>query len=78
MMTEEQFKATYVAQFLASYMAGRYDQDCQMGHPNRPYDHQPVEDAVFLAKCAWTQIVAQTEKSQSPEVSTLFELAPLP
>jgi hypothetical protein len=51
-MTEKQFKDHYVATFLASYMASRYDSDCMNGHP---YNHQPVEDAVFLANKAWEQ-----------------------
>ena len=54
-MNKKQFKAHYVATFLASYMASRYDSDCQNGHPNEPYNHQPVEDAIFLADKAWEQ-----------------------
>ena len=54
-MTKEQFIDQYVATFLASYMAGRYYDDCMNGHPNEPYNHQPVEDAVFLANKAWEQ-----------------------
>lgn len=54
-MKKQQFIDQYVCTFLASYMAGRYDDDCQNGHPNEPYNHQPVEDAEFLAKKAWEQ-----------------------
>jgi hypothetical protein len=53
-LDEASFKATYVATFLASYMAGRYNDDCMNGHPGEPYEHQPIEDAVFCAECAWT------------------------
>lgn len=54
-MNKKQFVDHYVATFLASYMAGRYDDDCMNGHPNEPHNHQPVEDAVFLAQRAWEQ-----------------------
>lgn len=55
-MTEQEFKDHYVATFLATYMATRYDDDCMNCHPNEPYNHQPVDDAIFLAKCAWKQM----------------------
>lgn len=73
-MTEVQFKAAYIAQFLASYMASRYDQDCQTGHPNKPYNHQPVEDAAFLATCAWEQVVAHADNSKAVEFKGLFKI----
>lgn len=43
-MDEKQFKASYIAQFLASYMAQLYDK----GHLRHlaPATYQPVEDAV--------------------------------
>lgn len=71
-MTAAQFKATYIAQFLASYMAARYDQDCQTGHQGQPYNHQPVEDAVFLANCAWEQLNAHAANAASAEFNSLF------
>lgn len=52
-MNEQEFKTHYIATFLASYMASRYDNDCLTGHINEPYDTQPIEDAAFLADCAW-------------------------
>ncbi len=56
-MDEEQFKSHYVATFLASYMASRYDADCMYGSfANEPYIHQPVQDAIFLADSAWKQL----------------------
>ena len=56
-MTEEQiFRMNYISTFLASYMAGRYDNDCQTGHKGEPYLNQPIEDAGFLADCAWKQL----------------------
>jgi hypothetical protein len=55
-MDEKQFIDQYMVTFLASYMAGNYDDDCMNGHPNEPYNHQPVEDALFLARCAWKQL----------------------
>lgn len=54
-MNEKKFKDRYVLTFLASYMASRYDFDCQHGHELEPYDNQPVEDAIFLADKAWEQ-----------------------
>lgn len=54
-MNKKQFITHYIATFLASYMASRYDSDCQNGHPNEPYNNQPVEDATFLAEKAWEQ-----------------------
>lgn len=56
-MNKEQFIQTYAANFLASYMASRYERDCAEGHPGEPYNHQPIEDAYHLAECAWRQIV---------------------
>jgi len=53
-LSETTFKSTYIATFLASYMAGRYDTDCMNGtHGSR----QPVEDANFLANEAWQEIL---------------------
>lgn len=52
---EKKFKDNYVCTFLASYMASNYDFYCQNGHPNEPYNSQPVDDAVFLADKAWEQ-----------------------
>lgn len=61
-MDEATFKAAYIAQFIASYMAQRYDMDCQTGHVGKPYEHQPIEDAVFLANEAWMQIEARSDE----------------
>ena len=55
-MNEQQFIDHYVATFLASYMAVHFDNDCLHGHPSKRYNHQPVEDAIFCAKCAWNQL----------------------
>ncbi len=64
-MDEIQFKTTYIANFLSSYMAGRYDDDCMNGHPNKPYNHQPIEDAHFLAEKAWEQLQKHTQELRS-------------
>lgn len=69
-MDESTFKAAYIAQFLASYMASRYDSDCMDGHQGKPYDHQPVEDAVFLADCAWQQI---EDRANERAISSIFK-----
>ena len=53
---EAEFKSVYIATFLASYMAGRYERDCADGHLGMPYNTQPVEDASFLANAAWETI----------------------
>ena len=55
-MNEQEFKDHYIATFLASYMASRYDSDCLNGHVNEPYDVQPIEDAAFLANHAWDSV----------------------
>jgi hypothetical protein len=55
-MNEQQFIDHYVATFLASYMDVHFDNDCLHGHPGERYYHQPVEDAIFCAKCAWGQL----------------------
>jgi len=52
-LDEKIFKSNYISTFLAANMANRYDDDCQNGHKGEPYNHQPIEDAVFLADCAW-------------------------
>ncbi len=72
-MSEAEFKAAYIAQFLASYMASRFDRDCANGHAGEPYDHQPVEDAAFLADAAWEQIKAHAEANQSASFNGLFK-----
>jgi hypothetical protein len=56
MMDEQQFKDHYIATFLASYMAVNHESDCLHGHPNQRYNHQPIEDAIFCAECAWKQL----------------------
>ncbi len=71
-MNEKQFKAAYVANFLSSYMAMRYDEDCQNGHPNQPYNHQPVTDAVFLANCAWDQVKKAINEDKSIDNSLFY------
>lgn len=50
------FKTAYMAQFLATYMAINYDNDCMDGHERNRHDNQPVEDASYLANLAWEQI----------------------
>ena len=61
MLDETIFKSTYMATFLASYMAGRYDNDCARGHEltsgERTWNVQPVEDAQFLADVTWEKII---------------------
>jgi hypothetical protein len=51
MNDKERFRTTYVAYFLASYMASRYDYDCVNGNPLKV--GQPIEDAFILADEAW-------------------------
>lgn len=72
-MDEKQFKTSYVAQFLASYMASRYDEDCMNGHVGKPYENQPITDAVFLANCAWEQIKKEVLENRSMD-EKLFEV----
>ena len=56
MLSEVDFKVTYIATFLATYMAVNYERDCMNGHKGKPYENQPVEDANFNANCAWERI----------------------
>jgi hypothetical protein len=56
MLREADFKTQYIATFLASYSAWRYERDCQEGHPGQHYANQPVEDANHLANKAWDSI----------------------
>ncbi len=72
-MNKQQFKAQYVTNFLASYMASRYDDDCQNGHPGKPYKNQPISDAYFLAECAWEQLQYETNENRSVE-DGIFQL----
>lgn len=55
-LDEVAFKTTYIATFLAARMAERYINDCMNGHEGDPAKHQPVEDANYLANCAWNTI----------------------
>jgi len=50
-MTEQEFKDHYVATFLATYRAVHYDEHRMNSHPT----HQHIEDAIWLAKCAWEE-----------------------
>ncbi len=71
-MTEQEFKAKYIIQFLASYMATRYDADSANGYSDKSYDNQPIEDAAFLAQCAWEQLVEKIADGKVPD--NLFEI----
>lgn len=53
MTNKKFFKTCYIATFLASYMANRYDRDCSEGHSAEAHNNQPVEDAMYLADRAW-------------------------
>ncbi|GBG14514.1 DNA methyltransferase [Novimethylophilus kurashikiensis] len=75
--TEAQFKAAYISQFLATYMAHRYEADCMSGHAGEPYKHQPIEDAAFLANEAWNQISEFVENS-APHAHTLCGVFAIP
>lgn len=56
-LNEKEFKANYIATFLASYMASRYERDCAEGHRGNPAQNQPVDDANYLANEAWKCIL---------------------
>lgn len=65
-MTEQEFKRQFVANFLSSYAAVNYDKNCMNGWPE-PATVHPVEDAVFLANEAWYQYFAYIkEKDYAP------------
>lgn len=55
-LDEKTFKTTYIATFLASYMAVNYDNDCINGHEQKRDENQPIEDAIFCADQAWRKI----------------------
>jgi hypothetical protein len=58
-MNEEQFKAHYIATFLASWAVMEYDGACSTGQ-HALLNNPPVEDAVFLADKAWKALQAIT------------------
>ena len=47
-----EFKRQFVTQFLAAYAATHYDDACARGDQEK-LQRLPVEDASFLADCAW-------------------------
>lgn len=55
-MTESQFKAAYVANFLSSYMAARQNKIYPQGFTPDPLPRQPVADAIIYANTAWHQL----------------------
>ena len=54
-LDEKLFKTQYVANFISTYMALNYDDDCMNGHVANREKNQPFEDAIFLAQEAWKQ-----------------------
>lgn len=60
-LDEKQFKQQYIINFLASYMATHYEEDCMNGHVAKRDKHQPIEDAAFCAECAWDSIQKHIE-----------------
>lgn len=56
-MDKDTFIAAYVAAFLGSHTAFIYDDCCMRGNHDR-FNHQPVEDAKYIAEKAWNQLEA--------------------
>lgn len=54
-MDEKTFKTQFIATFLASYAASRY-QDCCSRGDHSTILNPPVEDAMFLADAAWEKL----------------------
>jgi hypothetical protein len=55
-MTKSEFKAHFLATFLASYAAQRYDDACMRGDQDKLSNH-PIEDAEHLAETAWEKYI---------------------
>lgn len=64
-MNEEQFKAAYITNFLATYMAKHYVEDCMNGHSANRHKNQPIEDAEYCAREAWKQLQNHTQELRS-------------
>ena len=68
-MNEEQFKAHFIASFMATHAANRYEEYCQQGWQWRLENH-PIEDAADLAGSAWEKYLqhSPTKHSERKEV----------
>ncbi len=54
-MDKQQFVDLFKVQFLASYAALKYDENCMRGWDNASH---PVEDAEVLAEQVWEELAA--------------------
>ena len=60
-MLEEVFKAQFIASFCAAWCAANYDMANATGKPEY-LEKPPMEDAIFLADCAWDEWLAVNRK----------------
>ena len=51
-MNEEQFKFNFISTFCAAWCAQNHADSCLMGTQER-LETPPMEDAIYLADCAW-------------------------
>lgn len=62
-MNEKTFKENYISTFLASWAAQNYEDYCILGK-QEDLKKPPIEDAVYLADCAWN-VFLEFEKDRS-------------
>jgi len=63
-MDQDQFIEQYVTTFLATWTAKEYDSACANGQQKR-LQKPPVEDAIYLARHAWYEMLAHNFPSQT-------------
>lgn len=54
-MKEDEFIDNFMTTFLASWTANNFDLICARGEWER-LENPPVEDAIYLAECAWSKV----------------------
>jgi len=52
---KEIFITRFIASFLAAWCVKEYEDVCMSGNFEKMTKSQPVEDAEYLAECAWQQ-----------------------
>jgi hypothetical protein len=69
-MSREAFIESFVANFLASWVAGEYNMACAHGHHER-LSNPPAEDALGLAEDAWARLQAL---APSPTIEDILSI----
>lgn len=60
-MNESEFKAQFIAGFCASWCAANYADACVRGEQEY-LEKPPMEDAIYLADCAWAEWLSINRK----------------